>query len=380
MPATKRPPRKSKKAAKSAKPAKPPKAKSPKVKKAARAAAPKVDLKPDQHERLKLFEKKSKEEKAIDGQIIEVERKMVAAAKMIDSTKSELKSLKTQHSTLHNELRQVVRGEGNLFADVNEPKKPAASGDVSNRGLPIIQPGATATPAATTADPKLLEQQEQDAFDAVKIEDLGVKGAALDKLQADGIRTGKDLRTWIQKHPRREIKGVGPSAIDKLGGQMADWYLKRQQEREKAKAEAAPAAEASPVEPTAGETADPQKLPGAEELRSLNNLPASDFTEDAIDPSSRETVANLDNHLTIEVGRRTSGQWQSGYFLTIGKLERSQHLGTGHTFTDRAGAVGDAVTAVGKHLAEANGEITGKKPLAAAANVRAVLADLQETA
>jgi hypothetical protein len=481
-----------------AKPAKEAKAKSPKVRKAANAAAPKVNFekKPDPMERLKLFEKKSKEEKAIESQIGEVESRIVTLTNEIDAGKSEMKALRKQHVTLHNELRQVVRGEGNLFADVNEPKATTSAtiGDTT----------FSTTANLPADDPKLLEQQEQDAFDAVKIEDLGVKGAALDKLQADGIKTGKDLRKWMQAHPRREIKGVGPAAVEKLGDQMATWFEKRRQAREKAKAAVITTpATASPSSPlntlaetgmqliqaerrrqievkgytpehsdrhifgqlalcaigymgAAGEN-EPKPtywpadacnwnprdrrfnlaragalfLAEKERLERLGNRPCvtsdvkggapylndglhaadgaaiagrlasqaaadldallslyklsdarpagSTFAEDAIDPSTRETVANVDNHLTIDVARRTSGQWQSGYFLTIGKLERSQHLGTGSAFETRSFAIENAVVAIADHLAKSNGDIAGKKPLAAAANVRAVLADLQAT-
>jgi hypothetical protein len=61
-------------------------------------------------------------------------------------------------------------------------------------------------------------------FDAATIGQIGIDRSLSDKLEADGIRNGKDLRTWFNGVPRRKIAGIGWAKCDKIQEIMAKWW------------------------------------------------------------------------------------------------------------------------------------------------------------
>jgi hypothetical protein len=76
---------------------------------------------------------------------------------------------------------------------------------------------------ATTAD----EAEEKAAFELATLKELNVPEGMAEKLEADGIKTGKELQAWFAEHPPRKIAGVGDSAREKLNDLMAAFYEKR---------------------------------------------------------------------------------------------------------------------------------------------------------
>jgi hypothetical protein len=113
--------------------------------------------------------------------------------------------------------------------------------------------GATATPVNTAPFPADWEQAAQAAFDGVSLKDIGITGALKDKLEADGIRNGKQLREFMQSHPPRLISGVGESARSKLNDTMMDWYTKYEKTNPRPAVKAAGAVDKVPLAQAMGE-------------------------------------------------------------------------------------------------------------------------------
>jgi hypothetical protein len=97
----------------------------------------------------------------------------------------------------------------------------------------------TETAAAPSAPQgRAVEPDLQKRFDQAPLLELGITGAMLEKLESDGIRNGKDLQQWFGQYPRRAIKGIGESAVEKINEAMATFFEKAQAELTASKAAA----------------------------------------------------------------------------------------------------------------------------------------------
>lgn len=136
----------------------------------------------------------------------------------VEEAKGKLKSAEAQRDIYFNEQQSVIRGEGaTLFDNV----KPVAKS------------------APTTED------AQQAAFNAAPVKEIleGIPAAKIELLEADGIKTGKDLQAWIAKHPPQKISGIGEKMVEKITELMAQWFEKHPV----AKAEAKPATESETI-------------------------------------------------------------------------------------------------------------------------------------
>lgn len=216
---------------------------------------------------------------AVQAADAEAERKLAAIAQLgraITFKERELGKQETAVAEAESALKKEREARNKIEREVNEMKDELvnlSTGKPSERLFkdPALMETATAAPA----DPnKTAEQALQDAFDAMPLAEIGVKSALADKLVADGIRYGKELREWVQNHVRRDIKGVGPKAIENLGELMAVKMLAMKAAAEEA---AMPA-----VEP---------------------------FDDAEIKADGRELLVNVAELVEIEVGQRNGGRW-----------------------------------------------------------------------
>ena len=143
----------------------------------------------------------------------------------------ERKNLMSDRAALARQLDEDAK-ELALVASGGHAELLFTEANISKDGAKLSQPapkspeGETVTAAAsktTTAD----ELAAQDAFDAISLDALpAIKGAMKDKLLAEGIRTGKELRLWRNDRFAKKISGIGESALQVIDDAMADWFLK----------------------------------------------------------------------------------------------------------------------------------------------------------
>jgi hypothetical protein len=177
--------------------------------------------------------------------------------------------LKTERTSLHKIEHEIE--------ELHDELTTLATGKASER-LPFKDSAIpeNRNPAAPGSDDAI-----QAEFDAMPLATIGVKPALADKLVADGIRTGRDLRDWIGGHPVRKVQGVGPKAVENLSELMSDKMLAM---KALAEEKAKPAAET--------------------------------FDDAAIKEDTIQGVASVPGLLLIQVGQRNGGQWSHRYSLT----------------------------------------------------------------
>lgn len=136
-------------------------------------------------------------------------------------SREQTKSLKKEFESAAEKVRKTIREKTGLLPFVPAPEPAATKANSSNAGAPT-----------GSDDPKLGSDdenaaREQRAFNAASLSDIGIVGKQAETLEADGIRTGKDLQAWFAGHPQRKISGIGEKAVEKIGELMAKWYENR---------------------------------------------------------------------------------------------------------------------------------------------------------
>lgn len=68
--------------------------------------------------------------------------------------------------------------------------------------------------------------EDQEAFNAAPVSEIlkGLGTSKLEKLESDGIKTGKDLQAWLAAYPPRTISGIGEQARGRIGDLCLSWY------------------------------------------------------------------------------------------------------------------------------------------------------------
>ena len=172
---------------------------------------------------------------------------------------------------------ELLFSEANIKdqAKLSQPAPKSAEGET-----------VTATASAsvkTTAN----ELAAQDAFDAISLDALPtIKGACKDKLLAEGIRTGKELRLWRNGRFAKKISGIGDSALQIIDDAMADWFIK------------------NPVKPS------PAPKP---------TQPAKQ-TPDSVIVGKMEIIASVPDLFSVYVAPRESGKLCYGFWIKAKSL------------------------------------------------------------
>ena len=205
------------KAKKKPKAAKPAKKKSAKVKLSAAAQGSVVNIKASEA----LAESYLKKKDLLAEMDVNIAR-MTGERKDYMAKRSKLANELVENAE---ELARVAAGGHAelLFTEANIAKDKAKL----SQPAPKSAEGETVTAAASAPSTTASELAAQDAFDAISLDALPtIKGACKDKLLAEGIRTGKELRLWRNDRFAKKISGIGESALQVIDDAMADWFLK----------------------------------------------------------------------------------------------------------------------------------------------------------
>lgn len=152
-------------------------------------------------------------------------------------------------------------------------------------------PAESTSPQPPKSAAKLTEMQQQDAFDAMTLADLGITGTLAEKLEANGIRNGKELRTWRQDDFRQKIPGIGQAALEKLDDKMQAWWMQQPK---------APPVETKP---------EPEEKSKAVEVDDV-------LTEEA------ETILEVGNKLTVNRAPVKDGRLAFGVTIALTEAAR----------------------------------------------------------
>lgn len=180
----------------------------------------------------KAAKKQAKAEPMTDAQALEHKR-MLAIKNLgirIQSKEAELSKQESICATAKGKLEEEreiasdIRKE--LDEDRDELTKLAVGGHSERLFSPVAETGAkTDGPAAGVKDKVPTLAQREKELAGVSLKDLGIAGAQLDKLEADGIHNGDDLRKWLNKVPPAKIAGIGDAAREKLGDALSAWWM-----------------------------------------------------------------------------------------------------------------------------------------------------------
>ena len=172
-----------------------------------KAAAATVPVANDLAAELEKLNKRHKQEVLIEAAIAEKDSQIGTTTREIDQLKGQLKHQEGQREELVGQLRSLVRGEP-------------------------IQENLPFSTSGKLTEVKAVLDGDQQAFDAATLKQIGIKPALAAKLEADGIKNGLELAKWFNTVPRRPIKGVREASHDQVQEAMAEWFLKRQKDRE----------------------------------------------------------------------------------------------------------------------------------------------------
>lgn len=171
-----------------------------------------------------------------------------------------------------------------LFTEANIAK------DKAKLSQPVTKSaeGETVTTTASKPTTTASELAAQDAFDAISLDALPtIKGAMKDKLLAEGIRTGAELRKWRNDRFAKKISGIGENALQVIDDAMADWFIKN---------------------PVKASTQTPKPTQPAKQ------------TPDTVIVSKMEIIASVIDLFSVYIAPRESGKWCYGFWIKSAKL------------------------------------------------------------
>jgi hypothetical protein len=171
---------------------------------------------PDLDKQLKAANERHSQELRLEKMIAAKDGEIVACEGDIAVKKNELKALEDSREKLVNELRGVIRGDGDtLFDGVGTAAQ-------------AIRAGLDAAAASKQSDD---DAADLAAWNKATLSDIGIKGKLAENLEADGQKNGKALDKWLNQNPRPKIKGVGDTAIDKISDAKLAFFTRVRAER-----------------------------------------------------------------------------------------------------------------------------------------------------
>lgn len=170
---------------------------------------------PDLEKQLKAANERHSQELRLEKMIAAKDGEIVACEGEIVVKKNEMKALEDSREKLVNELRGVIRGDGDtLFDGVGTAAQ-------------AIRAGLDAAAASKQSD----DDADLAARNKATLADIGIKGKLAENLEADGQKNGKAIDRWLNQNPRPKIKGVGDNAIDKIGDAKLAFFTRIRAER-----------------------------------------------------------------------------------------------------------------------------------------------------
>lgn len=153
---------------------------------------------------------------------------LLARETSVSQAESDLKSKRKDRNEtekelqqLHEELAGLAQGKFSERLDFSDSDDDKSAPNLTQRNT------GTAAQAMKEGLDQVTADKLEAQFHAATLDDIGIAGAMKEKLEADGIRNGRDLQAWMQLHPPRKIVGIGESAREKINSQMATWYEKQ---------------------------------------------------------------------------------------------------------------------------------------------------------
>lgn len=207
-------------------------------------------------------------------------------------------------------------------------------------------------PAAEAQDDTAAEDKpaDPDAWRAVPLAEVLPDAKLAGPLLEAGVTTFGELEDWrATRGETPKVVGLGPVKRQAIDDAIVAWWTAHPTEKAAEVREAIEAVSPGSVESVA-------VLPNGDVSVTVNDA----FTEDAVDYDTRETLTHIEGVMRIETARRTNGQYQSGYMLLLGKIDKSRPIGISPQYATREEAARDAIDAVGGAVAAANGELRGK--------------------
>lgn len=152
------------------------------------------------------------------------------AEERVTELSEELKNAKKRHEGASERLGRLIdeAESPGLFNRRTRHEQAPMSLSTAAAGSP--DGGATVAGAIKAGLDQAAADQDKAAFDAATLGQLGIKAKLKENLEADGIRTGKDLAAWFNAVPRKKIPGIGEDpdkgGLKKVVDAMEEFYLK----------------------------------------------------------------------------------------------------------------------------------------------------------
>lgn len=152
--------------------------------------------------------------KRVSGRITQTQSRLNLAEAELEEAKAAVKTLEAELQKEYAEMQSIITGQQQ----------------------PMLPFGESKTAPATTApvDPAIQDAEQtakghEEKFDAMPLgqacTEIGLKQHVLDKLAGDGMKTGRDLRTWVLNPFHRKIQGIGAVLEQKISEAVSQWFI-----------------------------------------------------------------------------------------------------------------------------------------------------------